>query len=31
MDRMKIRFNNLDNELVQGDLRVPIKRKFHYL
>ncbi|KAE9963010.1 hypothetical protein EG328_011848 [Venturia inaequalis] len=31
MDRMKIRFDNLDNELVQGDLRVLIKRKFHYL
>ncbi|RDI86245.1 hypothetical protein Vi05172_g3682 [Venturia inaequalis] len=31
MDRMKIRFNNLDNELVQGDLRVPIERKFYYL
>ncbi|KAE9961090.1 hypothetical protein EG328_007258 [Venturia inaequalis] len=31
MDRMKIRFDNLDNELVQGDLRVLIERKFYHL
>ncbi|KAE9963831.1 hypothetical protein EG328_011020 [Venturia inaequalis] len=30
MDRMKIRFDNLDNELVQGDLRVLIERKFYH-